>query len=165
MRIIGIDPGTGILGFGVVDFLKGKSPQIVDAGVITTPAGTPLDQRLLDIFNSLTEIIQTRQPDSMSIEKLFFSQNVTTAISVSHARGVAMLTGARANLPIFEYTPLQIKQTLTGYGRADKNQIQEMVKIHLGLKQIPKPDDCADALAAAITHNLMTKNLQDAKMS
>ncbi|GHU09623.1 crossover junction endodeoxyribonuclease RuvC [Alphaproteobacteria bacterium] len=157
MRIIGIDPGTGILGFGVIDFASGKKPQLVDAGIITTPAHTPLDQRLLDIYNSLTEIIQATKPDVMSIEKLFFAQNVTTAISVSHARGVAMLTGAQAGLSIFEYTPLQIKQTLTGYGRAEKKQIQEMVKIHLGLKAVPKPDDAADALAAAITHSLMSR--------
>ena len=156
-RILGIDPGTGILGFGVVDFEKGKKPKMIDAGVITTPAHTPLDQRLLEIFNSLTEIVEATKPDVMSIEKLFFAQNITTAISVSHARGVAMLVGVRANLSIFEYTPLQIKQTLTGYGRADKKQIQEMVKIHLGLKTAPKPDDCADALATAITHNLMSK--------
>jgi len=157
MRVIGIDPGTGILGFGVVDFEPGKKPKLVDAGVVTTPAHTPLDQRLLEIFNSLTEVITQTKPDVMSIEKLFFAQNITTAISVSHARGVAMLVGAQAGLPIFEYTPLQIKQTLTGYGRADKKQIQEMVKIHLELKEVPKPDDCADALAAAITHNLMNR--------
>ncbi len=157
MRIIGIDPGTGILGFGVIDFVKGKAPKMIDAGVITTPAHTPLPERLLDIFDSLTEIIAATKPDVMSIEKLFFAQNVTTAISVSHARGVAMLAGARAGLTIAEYTPLQIKQTLTGYGRADKKQIQEMVRVHLGLKAAPKPDDCADALAAAITHNLMTQ--------
>lgn len=157
MRIIGIDPGTGIMGFGVIDFEKGQKPKMIDAGVITTPAHTPLDERLLDIYNSLNEIIKSTKPDCMSIEKLFFAQNITTAISVSHARGVAMLTGAKAGLPIFEYTPLQIKQTLTGYGRADKKQIQEMVKIHLGLKAVPKPDDCADALAAAITHDMMSR--------
>lgn len=157
MRIIGIDPGTGIMGFGVIDFKKGEKPKMVDAGVITTPAHTPLDERLLDIYDSLTEIIKDTKPDCMSIEKLFFAQNVTTAISVSHARGVAMLTGAQASLPIFEYTPLQIKQTLTGYGRADKKQIQEMVRIHLNLKVVPKPDDCADALAAAITHDMMSR--------
>jgi crossover junction endodeoxyribonuclease RuvC len=157
MRIIGIDPGTGILGFGVVDFAPGKQPQLVDAGVITTPAHTPLDQRLLDIFDSLTEIIEATKPTVMSIEKLFFAQNITTAISVSHARGVAMLCGARAGLSIVEYTPLQIKQTLTGYGRADKKQMQVLVRIHLGLKTVPKPDDAADALAAAITHDLMTR--------
>lgn len=156
MRIIGIDPGTGILGFGVVDFAGGKS-KLVTAGVITTPAHTPLDVRLEEIFDGLTEIIAETKPDSMSIEKLYFARNVTTAISVSHARGVAMLTGRRARLPIAEYTPMQIKQTLTGYGKADKKQMQEMVRMHLGLKEIPKPDDAADALATAITHYMMSR--------
>lgn len=154
MRIIGIDPGTGILGFGVIEVKKGKT-KMIDAGVITTPAHTPLDERLEDIFDNLTEIIKDTKPDTMSIEKLFFAQNVTTAMSVSHARGVAMLTGRKAKLNIAEYTPQQIKQTLTGYGKADKKQVQEMVRMHLGLKEVPQPDDCADALAAAITHSLM----------
>jgi len=156
MRIIGIDPGTGILGFGVVDFTKGKF-KLVTGGVITTPAHTPLDERLEEIFDGLTEIIAETKPEIMSIEKLFFSQNVTTAISVAQARGVAMLTGRRAKLPIAEYTPQQIKQTLTGYGKADKKQVQEMVRIQLGLSEVPKPDDCADALGAAITHALMVR--------
>jgi len=156
MRIIGIDPGTGILGFGVVDFVNGKA-RMVTAGVITTPAHTALDIRLEEIFDGLTDIIAETKPEVMSIEKLFFSQNVTTAMSVSHARGVAMLTGRKAKLPIAEYTPQQIKQTLTGYGKADKKQVQEMVRIHLGLKEVPKPDDCADALAAAITHSMMSR--------
>jgi crossover junction endodeoxyribonuclease RuvC len=156
MRIIGIDPGTGILGFGVVDVVKGNY-RMVDAGVITTPAHTPLDVRLEEIFDGLTEIIASTQPAVMSIEKLFFSQNITTAMSVSHARGVAMLTGRKARLPIAEYTPQQIKQSLTGYGKADKKQVQEMVRMHLGLRDVPKPDDCADALAAAITHALMSR--------
>ena len=158
MRIIGIDPGTGILGFGVIDFIPDKKPKMIDAGVVTTPAHTPLDERLVDIYDSLVDIIKTTKPDAMSIEKLYFAQNVTTAISVSHARGVVMLAGAKAGLSIYEYTPLQIKQALTGYGRADKKQIQEMVRVHLNLKIVPKPDDCADALAAAITHNLMSRN-------
>lgn len=156
MKIIGIDPGTGILGFGVIEVLKNK-PKLITAGVITTPAHTPLEERLEEIFDGLTEIIEETKPGVMSIEKLFFAQNITTAISVSHARGVAMLTGQRAKLKIAEYTPLQIKQTLTGYGRADKKQVQEMVKMHLGLKSIPKPDDAADALAAAITYSLMSR--------
>lgn len=156
MRIIGIDPGTGILGFGVIDIVGGKI-NLVDAGVITTPAHTPLTVRLEDIFDNLTNIISETKPDVMSIEKLFFAQNVTTAISVSHARGVAMLAGQKGGLEIFEYTPLQIKQTVTGYGKADKKQIQEMVRIQLGLRDTPKPDDCADALAAAITHSLMSR--------
>lgn len=156
MRIIGIDPGTGILGFGIIDTVKGKL-KLVTAGVITTPAHTPLDERLEEVFDSLTDIIAETKPDVMSIEKLFFAKNVTTAISVSHARGVAMLTGRKARLPIFEYTPLQIKQTLTGYGKADKKQVQEMVRLTLGLKEAPKPDDAADALAAAITHSFMNR--------
>ena len=158
MRIIGIDPGTGILGFGVVDFRRGSNKfKMVTAGVITTPAHTPTDERLEEIFNSLTEIINETEPDVMSIEKLFFARNVTTAISVAEARGVAMLTGRRAGISIAEYTPLQIKQTLTGYGKADKKQIQEMVRLNLGLTEAPKPDDCADALAAAITHAVMSR--------
>lgn len=155
MRIIGIDPGTGILGFGVIEVVNNRS-KLVTAGVVKTPAHTPLDQRLEEIFHGLNQIIAETKPDVMSIEKLFFAQNITTAISVSHARGVAMLCGRLADLPIAEYTPLQIKQTLTGYGRADKKQIQEMVRLHLNLKVVPKPDDAADALAAAITHQLMS---------
>ncbi|OYX38848.1 crossover junction endodeoxyribonuclease RuvC [Candidatus Saccharibacteria bacterium 32-50-10] len=149
MRIIGIDPGTGILGFGVIDITKGKT-KLVTAGVIRTPPHTPLPDRLVEIYDGLTEIIAETSPTVMAIEKLFFNQNVTTAMSVSHARGVAMLTGQQAGLRIEEYTPLQIKQTMTGYGRADKKQMQEMVRMHLGLTEVPKPDDCADALAAAI---------------
>ncbi len=156
MRIIGIDPGTGILGFGVIEVIKGKM-KLVDAGVVTTPAHTPHDERLEDIYDSLTDIIAETKPDYMSIEKLFFAQNVTTAMTVAQARGVAMLAGRKGKLPIAEYTPLQIKQTLTGYGKADKKQVQEMVRLQLGLSEVPKPDDCADALAAAITHSLMSR--------
>ena len=156
MRIIGIDPGTGILGFGVIDVIRGKAT-MVTAGVVRTPAHTPLDERLEEIFDSLTEIIAETKPTVMSIEKLFFARNVTTAMSVSHARGVAMLAGKKGKLELAEYTPLQIKQTLTGYGKADKKQVQEMVRVHLNLTEIPKPDDCADALAAAITYSLMSR--------
>lgn len=153
---MGIDPGTGILGFGVIDVVKGKS-SLITAGVIKTPAHTPLDERLEEIYDGVMEIIAETGPSVMSIEKLFFARNVTTAISVAHARGVVMLAAQKSRLPIFEYTPLQIKQTLTGYGRAEKKQIQEMVRIHLGLKEPPRPDDCADALAAAITHSMMNR--------
>lgn len=153
---MGIDPGTGILGFGVIDVVKGKS-SLITAGVIKTPAHTPLDERLEEIYDGVMEIIAETGPSVMSIEKLFFARNVTTAISVAHARGVVMLAAEKSRLPIFEYTPLQIKQTLTGYGRAEKKQIQEMVRIHLGLKEPPRPDDCADALAAAITHSMMNR--------
>lgn len=158
MRIIGIDPGTGILGFGVIDVVRNKY-RVVDAGVITTPAHTPQPDRLLEIYEQLSEIISINKPKVMAIEKLYFNTNITTGISVSEARGVAMLTGRQANLQIFEYTPLQIKNTLTGYGRADKKQVQEMVKIHLGLSEVPKPDDCADALAAAIMCGLSERTL------
>ncbi|MGI6612122.1 MAG: crossover junction endodeoxyribonuclease RuvC [Candidatus Nanosyncoccaceae bacterium] len=156
MRILGIDPGTGRLGFGVIEVVENK-PKLVTAGVITTPAHTLLAKRLEEIFISLNEIINETKPDAMSIEKIFFAQNITTAISVSHARGVAMLCGQMAKLEIVEYTPLQIKQALTGYGRADKKQMQEVVRKLLRLKNIPKPDDAADALAAAITHQLMSR--------
>jgi crossover junction endodeoxyribonuclease RuvC len=156
MRIIGIDPGTGIMGFGVVDVVKDKI-KLVDAGVITTPAHTPHGERLEDIFDSLTAIIAETKPQQMSIEKLFFSQNITTAMTVAEARGVALLVGKKAGLETFEYTPQQIKQSLTGYGKADKKQVQEMVRLQLGLTEVPKPDDCADALAAAITHAHMSR--------
>jgi crossover junction endodeoxyribonuclease RuvC len=162
MRILGIDPGTGILGFGVVDVTDkpGGGFVMVDAGVVRTPAHTPHDERLEDIFNSLTEIIEATKPDACSIEKLFFSRNITTAMSVAEARGVALLVAKQHSVPIFEYTPPQIKQTLTGYGKADKKQVQEMVRVQLGLKEVPKPDDCADALAAAITHAVMKRTVE-----
>lgn len=151
MRILGIDPGTGILGFGVLEINKGKM-QLVDAGVIRTPVKQDDAIRLATIYEELTDIIVTTKPGIMSVEKLFFAQNVTTAMTVAQARGVVLLCGQQAGLTIFEYTPLQIKQALTGYGRAEKKQIQEMVRVMLGLTEVPKPDDCADALAAAITH-------------
>lgn len=156
MRILGIDPGTGILGFGVVD-VKANTFSLVTAGVIKTPAHTPLDERLVEIYDGLCEIIAETKPDVLSIEKLFFARNVTTAMSVSHARGVAILAGKKAGLSYAEYTPLQIKQTITGYGKADKKQMQEMIRMQLGLKTIPKPDDAADALGAAITHAMMDR--------
>ncbi len=157
MRILGIDPGTGIMGFGVIEVGAKGVLALVDAGVITTPAHTAHDERLKDIYESLTDIIKTTQPDVCSIEKLFFTRNITTAMTVAEARGVAILAAAQAGLPIEEYTPPQIKQTLTGYGKADKKQVQEMVKLQLQLKTVPKPDDAADALAAAITHHFMTR--------
>lgn len=156
MRIIGIDPGTGILGFGVID-VDGAKMRLVDAGVIRTPPHTPHDERLEEIFDGLTEIIAENKPDQFSIEKLFFTKNITTAMSVAEARGVALLVARQAKIPISEYTPPQIKQTVTGYGNADKKQVQEMVRVQLGLKEVPKPDDCADAIAAAITHSLMSR--------
>ncbi|MGB4800161.1 MAG: crossover junction endodeoxyribonuclease RuvC [Candidatus Saccharimonadales bacterium] len=151
MRILGIDPGTGILGFGVIEVAGGKE-SLVDAGVIRTPVHEDDAVRLQTIFEELSDIIVQTHPTHMSVEKLFFARNVTTAITVAQARGVVLLAGKQANLEIYEYTPLQIKMAITGYGRADKKQMQEMVRIHLGLTEVPKPDDCADALAAALTH-------------
>jgi len=153
MRILGIDPGTGILGFGVIE-VSGNKTQLVDGGVIRTPVKEDDAVRLLTIFDELTDIIMKTKPETMAVEKLFFSQNVTTAMTVAQARGVVLLCGKQAGLTIAEYTPQQIKQALTGYGRADKKQIQEMVRVVLQLKEVPKPDDCADALAAAITHSM-----------
>lgn len=153
MRILGIDPGTGILGFGVIDADKGKL-QMVDAGVIRTPAKEDDAVRLQTIYEELTGIISETRPQVMSVEKLFFVQNITTGMTVAQARGVVLLAGQQAELEIYEYTPLQIKQSLTGYGHAEKKQIQEMVRVILKLKVVPKPDDCADALAAAITHSM-----------
>lgn len=152
MRIIGIDPGTGILGFGVIEVAARSKMLLVDAGVVRTRVHQALDERLVEIFECLKEVINETKPNVMVVEKLFFAQNVTTALSVSHARGVVILAGKQAGLEIVEYTPLQIKQSLTGYGRADKNQMQQMVKVMLSLQETPKPDDCADALAAALTY-------------
>ena len=153
MRILGIDPGTGILGFGVIEADRNKA-QLVDAGVIRTPAKEDDAVRLQTIFEEISDIIAQSKPTVMSVEKLYFAQNVTTAMTVAQARGVVLLAGQQAGLEIHEYTPLQIKQALTGYGRAEKKQIQEMVRVILKLKTVPKPDDCADALAAAITHSM-----------
>jgi len=156
MRIIGIDPGTGILGFGVIEVSAGK-PQLVDAGVIRTPVKEDDAVRLLTIYEELTDIIAQTKPTIMSVETLFFARNVTTAMTVSQARGVVLLCGQQAGLALFEYTPMQIKQAVTGYGKADKKQMQEMVRVILQLKEIPKPDDAADALAAAITHSMTAR--------
>lgn len=151
MRIIGIDPGTAITGFGVIDVIKGNKASLVDAGVIRTVAHTPLPERLMTIHSDITELIKQYEPQQMSIEKLYFAKNVTTAISVAHARGVIVLAAQSAGLGVNEYTPLEIKQAMTGYGRATKAQIQEMVRIMLNLSKVPSPDDAADALAAALT--------------
>ncbi|HIA92086.1 TPA: crossover junction endodeoxyribonuclease RuvC [Candidatus Saccharibacteria bacterium] len=151
MKILGIDPGTGITGFGVIEVIKAK-PKMLDAGVIRTKAHQPQGERLQIIFDCVTELIQEHTPSTLAIEKLFFNTNITTAMTVSEARGVVLLAAAKANLQIAEYTPLQIKQAMTGYGKAEKIQVQEMVKTLLKLKDIPRPDDAADGLAVALTH-------------
>jgi len=152
VRVIGIDPGTAITGWGVVEESASSELTLVAYGVVTTPAKTPLSRRLKTIYSQLTAVIATHQPDSAAIEILFFSRNTTTALSVGHGRGVAMLALAQADLPIAEYKPLEIKQAITGYGGADKRQVQRMVKLLLNLDEIPKPDDAADALAIAVCH-------------
>lgn len=151
MRILGIDPGTGILGFGIIDVDDKGSFTLVDAGVIRTPVQQKDSIRLVTIFNELSQIIAETKPTVMSVEKLFFARNVTTAMTVSQARGMVLLLGEQNKMELHEFTPLQIKQAITGYGKADKRQIQEMVRVLLKLKEVPKPDDAADALAAAIT--------------
>ncbi len=150
MRIFGIDPGTATTGFGVIET---NPAGLVDAGVVRTPAKQALELRLKTIHEELSELLREYAPKEVSIEELYFASNVKTAISVSHARGVSMLAATQYGVDVNEYTPLQIKQALTGYGRAEKHQIQEMVRLRLGLSQPPKPDDAADALAIAICHS------------
>lgn len=152
MKILGIDPGSGTIGFGLIELAKGK-PKLIDAGVIQTKIGDEVPTRLNELYENLCELLNELKPDEASVEKLFFAQNVTTAMNVSQARGVILLALERAGVKIYEYTPLQIKMAMTGYGRATKAQIQEMVRVQLNLKTKPKPDDCADALAAALTHS------------
>ena len=159
MRIIGIDPGTGILGFGVIDVDAKNKMTLVDAGVIRTPVKQADSDRLLTIYDELSELVKELKPTVMSVEKLFFARNVTTAMSVSQARGIVLLIGKQHDLELYEYTPMQIKQALTGYGKAEKKQIQEMVRVMLALNDIPKPDDAADALAAAITCSMSYRGL------
>lgn len=151
MRIIGIDPGYAIMGYGILDY-NGNKFKTVTYGSIETPAGIPMPQRLNMIYTELDRILAEYQPEEASIEELFFNSNTTTAISVGEARGVALLACERHGVRISEYTPLQIKQSLVGFGRAEKKQVQTMVKLILNLKEVPKPDDTADAVAAAICH-------------
>ncbi|MCQ2545413.1 MAG: crossover junction endodeoxyribonuclease RuvC [Clostridia bacterium] len=151
MKILGIDPGYAILGWGIIE-KTGNRFRPVDYGAITTDKDMQMPERLQVLYDELREIIREYNPDVASIEKLFFNTNTTTAINVGQARGVAILACIKGNLQVAEYTPLEIKQALVGYGRADKKQIQFMVKTMLNLKEVPKPDDTADALAAAICH-------------
>jgi crossover junction endodeoxyribonuclease RuvC len=149
--ILGVDPGTAITGYGLV-WGEGDNLRLVDYGVITTSSDQSLPQRLQEIYRQLTVIIQERQPVAAAVEKLFFNRNVRTALSVGQARGVALLAMANAEIAVHEYTPLEVKQAVVGYGRASKDQVQEMVKVLLGLDSVPQPDDAADAIAVAICH-------------
>jgi len=150
VRIIGIDPGTARFGFGIIDVGDGYAA--VDYGTIETSAKVAMAQRLLELYEALTHLIATHSPDSMAIEQLFFSRNVTTAIAVGQARGVALLAAAQAEIPVAEYTPAEVKQAISGYGNADKQQVQFMVQLLLELDTVPYPDDAADALAVALCH-------------
>lgn len=162
MRILGIDPGIATVGFGVVDS-QGSHLSYVSCGIISTPAKTPLSYRLDLIYNDLNQLFETFKPDVISIEELFFNTNTTTGISVAHGRGVILLAAYKAGIPVYEYTPLQVKQAVVGYGRAEKKQVIDMVRRILNMKNPPKPDDAADAVALAICHarsatSLLTQN-------
>ena len=151
MRILGIDPGIAIVGFGLIESDRG-SVRMLQYGAVTTEAGLPLATRLVQIENDMTALIAQLKPDEIAVEELFFSKNITTGIAVAHGRGVILCTAERLGVPIFEYTPMQVKQAVAGYGLADKKQVMDMTKRLLKLKAVPKPDDAADALAIAICH-------------
>ncbi|MEO5951665.1 MAG: crossover junction endodeoxyribonuclease RuvC [Chloroflexia bacterium] len=164
MIVLGIDPGTAIMGYGLVEsgvassqskgsVLSGSATlRMIEYGALYTPANTPLLERLPSLYKGLIELIAEYKPDAMAVEELFFNKNVRTALSVGHARGIAILAAAHSGLSMGEYTPLQVKQAVVGYGRATKDQVQQMVKLLLNMDHIPRPDDAADALAVAICH-------------
>jgi crossover junction endodeoxyribonuclease RuvC len=152
MLVVGIDPGTATTGYGFIRETSAGGLEVVDFGVVTTAANLQPEVRLLQLNEQLEKLLALHRPDSGAVEKLFFQKNVKTAIAVGQARGVILLSLAKANLPVFEYTPLEVKLAVVGYGAADKNQVQQMVKAILNLSKIPKPDDAADALAIAICH-------------
>lgn len=161
MIIIGVDPGYAIVGVGVIEY-NGNKFRMLEYTAITTVAGMPTVDRLKKIYDEMTLLIDKYKPDAVAIEELFFNSNQKTAINVAQARGVILVSVRNRNIPIYEYTPLQVKQSVTGYGRADKKQVQNMVKMILNLNVIPKPDDAADGLALAICHahsNKMNKML------
>lgn len=151
MRILGIDPGVATVGFGIIMSERGRQ-QMIQYGAITTSAGLPLATRLLQIAHDVEQLIEQFQPDEIAVEELFFSKNITTGIAVAHARGVILCTAERMRIPVYEYTPMQVKQAVVGYGLAEKHQVMDMTRRLLKLKAIPRPDDAADALAIAICH-------------
>ena len=151
MRILGIDPGIATIGFGLVESERGQV-QMLRYGVITTPAGLPLSRRLYQISNDMEELIGQLKPDAISIEELFFNNNITTGIAVAHGRGVILLAAEKCGVPLYEYTPSQVKQAVVGYGKAEKRQVMDMTRRILKLQAVPRPDDAADGLALAICH-------------
>ncbi len=158
MLVLGIDPGTALCGYGLVRQERDEM-SIVAYGAVSTPANSPLPSRLLKIYTELSSLIAEHHPDAAAVEKLFFAKNSRTALAVGHARGVALLVAAQAKLPVGEYTPNEVKQAIVGYGGADKNQMQQMVKMLLHLDFVPEPDDAADAVAIAICH-IQSSHLQ-----
>lgn len=161
MRILGIDPGIGICGFGLIEATGRAGAKALDYGVVTTTVDAPLPSRLKELYESLSQVLEETKPEVVAVEKLFFSKNITTGIAVAEARGIILLAAEQKGLPVYEYTPNEIKKSLTGYGAATKTQIQEMVRVHLELDKKPKPDDAADALAVAITCSFLYKLGQD----
>ena len=151
MRILGIDPGYAIVGFGILEANRGQA-KLICCGAINTPAGVPMPMRLLQIQEDMETLIRTFQPDAMAIEELFFNTNVTTGIGVAQARGIILAAAAKLGVEIFEYTPSQVKQAVVGYGKAEKRQVMDMTKRLLKLPAVPKPDDAADAVAVALCH-------------
>ncbi len=151
MRILGIDPGIATMGYGIIESDRGRQ-HLIACGVVTTPPDMPTPDRLFSIFTDLKQLLALYKPDEASFEELFFAKNITTAMNVSAARGAALCACAEYGCPLYEYTPMQIKQAVAGYGKADKRQMQQMVKLMLNLDDIPRPDDAADAVAAALTH-------------
>lgn len=160
MIILGIDPGVATIGFGVIEADRQKNT-LIQYGTITTPPGIPLSSRLLQISQDMEELIRTFSPDELAIEELFFNNNITTGIAVAHGRGVILLEAERLGVPIFEYTPMQVKQAVVGYGKAEKKQVMLMTQRLLHMKQIPRPDDAADALAIAICHSRAATSLMN----
>ena len=154
-RILGIDPGIGICGFGLIESTSRASAKALDYGVVKTTVDAPLPQRLKELYDSLIEVFEQTKPDMVAVEKLFFSKNITTGIAVAEARGIVLLVAEQKGVTVYDYSPNQIKKCLTGYGSANKTQMEEMVRVHLNLKEKPKPDDAADALAVAITCGFM----------
>ena len=160
MVVLGIDPGVATIGFGVVRAERGKNT-LLQYGVITTPAGIPLSQRLVQISEDMEQLIHQFKPDEMAVEELFFSKNITTGSAVAHGRGVILLAAEKRGVPVFEYTPMQVKQAVVGYGAAQKRQVMLMTQRLLGMKEVPKPDDAADALAIAICHSRSATSLMN----
>ena len=158
MKILGIDPGYGITGFGLVEAQRGQF-QLLRCGAITTPAGMDFSARLEIIYEDMRELLKVAQPDVVAIEELFFGQNVTTGIGVAQSRGVILLAIRQAGLEVFQYKPMQVKQAVVGYGNATKHQVQDMTKRLLGLSAMPKPDDAADAIAIALCHGRSSTSL------